>query len=148
MVAGAAVAGTGVASGAAGTAGTAVTCPAFSCACSALSLASLDFASAFNSDACAFAAFVFARAAASSRFCCLRWSFNSPLLIVPEGGVNPTVAAVGSAGLPAVTTGGVAGTDSCAIAPPVNIAQSASIASRVAIVEELFISLPLREESL
>jgi hypothetical protein len=30
----------------------------------------------------------------------------------------------------------------------VNIAQSASIASRVAIVEELFISLPLREESL
>jgi hypothetical protein len=60
------------------------------------------------------------------------------LLIVPGGRVNSVVGAVGSVGLPDVTTGGVAGADSCAIAPPVNIAQSASIASRVAIVEELF----------
>jgi hypothetical protein len=42
-----------------------------------------------------------------------------------------------------VASGGAVGVASCAIAAPVNIAQSATIASRIAIVEELFISLPL-----
>ncbi len=145
-VAGAGAGGVGVA-GADCVSGTAVTCPAFSCACSALSLASLDFASECINDACALAALVFARAAASSRFCCWRCAFNSLLLIVPYGCDKPVVAAVGSAGL-AVARGGVVGVDSCAIAPPVNIAQSASIANRIAIVEELFIYIPSLGESI
>jgi hypothetical protein len=60
------------------------------------------------------------------------------LLIVPAGCDIAVVGAVESAGLPAA--GGVAGTLSCAIAPLANIAPSASIASRIAIGVELFIS--------
>lgn len=80
-------------------AGAGITCPAFSCACSALSFATFDFADAS-------AAFTFALAAASTRFCCLRCSFKSPLLIVPSGAA---IAVVGAAGSPGVATVGVAG---------------------------------------
>jgi hypothetical protein len=68
------------------------------------------------------------------------------LLIVPSGGDIDVVGAVGSAGLPDVGEGGgggmvcvVRGTVCCAIAPLVNAAQTANMASRIAIGVELLI---------
>jgi hypothetical protein len=69
------------------------------------------------------------------------------LLIVPAGAEVAVVGAVGSAGFPDAGEGGgagtvcvVAGTVCCDLAPLVHIAQRPSIASRIAILEELFIS--------
>jgi hypothetical protein len=75
------------------------------------------------------------------------------LLIVPAGCAIAVVGKVGSTGLPVVAEGGVEGTGSCAIAAYgnaalVNIAQTATTASRAAIPEkpvadtEPFISNP------
>jgi hypothetical protein len=107
----------------------------------------LDFAFALSTEAFALAALELAFAAASSRFCCLRWSFKSPLLIVPAGCDVAVVGAVGSVGLPDAAKGGgagtvcdVGGTVCCAITPLANIPQIASVASRMGIGEEFFIS--------
>jgi hypothetical protein len=85
-----------------------------------LSFASFDFAAAF-------AALAFALAAASSRFCCFRWSFNSPLLIVPDGVAVAVVGAVVSAGAVVV----------CAPSMPASIAPDANAPNRFAIDKDL-----------
>jgi hypothetical protein len=121
-------------------AGAGVTCPAFSLACSALSFASFDFALAFDALASAFAA-------SSSRFCCLRCSFNSPLLIVPEGVVDAVVGEVGSASgvvAPGVFAGAgvfAGGAVVCAAAAKVITAQTNIAPNRkLVLIAKLFIS--------
>ena len=125
--------------------GVCVTCPAFSCACSALSLATLDLVCDLAIFARALAAFAFALEASSSRFCCLRCDFRSLLLMVPVGSETAVVGADGSVGAPVGAEAGVAGTACCATTLVANIAQNTREAKSIKRREELIIIFSSKE---